>query len=59
MRLFCAVALGGKANWISVSCTLKAEMLMLLISLSSNHLPHSYIAQTSPLVLKAWPCQEG
>lgn len=46
MCLFCDVALEGKANWISVSCPLKAEVLMLLINLSRNHLPHICTAQT-------------
>jgi len=46
MCLFCAVSLGGKANWISVSCQLKAGVLMLLTNLSRNRLPHSCIAQT-------------
>lgn len=46
MCLYCAVALGEKANWISVPCPLKAGILMLLINLSRSSLPHSCIAQT-------------
>lgn len=41
MCLFCAVALGGQANWASAVGPPKAGMLMLLMSLSSNHIPHS------------------
>lgn len=62
MCLFCDVALEGKANWISVSCPLKAEVLMLLINLSRNHLPHisSVLHRlASLLVLKAYVCQKG
>lgn len=46
MCLCCAVVLGGKVNWISVSCPLKAGILMLLINLPRSPLRHSCIAQT-------------